>query len=147
NVIVQPALGHDEHAHSGDQYRGCEGEVPVEGDKGHIGANIFGVITVTYTDQGADGVDPLTSQEIIILQPKRKEAEYFSETGRLPDSTSTGDPGVQVEDTEDVGGGQNIGFAEVDDWFSFDPVNLTNIDAIRVRGASSPGGTMDIRTG
>src|SRR5699024_9784360 len=98
----------------------------------------------TYTDQGADGVDPLTTQEVIILQPKRKEAEFFSETGRLEGSDSTGDPGVETEATEDVGGGLNIGFAEVDDWFSFDPANLTGIDAIRVRGASEPGGVMDI---
>ena len=147
DVIVQPALGHDEHAHPYDQYRGCEGAIPVNGDTGHIGANIFGVITVTYTDQGAEGVDPLTTQEVIILQPKRKEAEYFAETGRLPGSTSTGDPGVQVEETSDAGGGQNIGFAEVDDWFSFDPTNLTGIDSIRLRAASQPGGTVDIRTG
>ncbi|MCM3661082.1 DUF1349 domain-containing protein [Georgenia satyanarayanai] len=147
DVIVQPALGHDEHAHPYDQYRGCEGAIPINGDTGHIGANIFGVITVTYTDKGAEGVDPLTSQEVLILQPKRKEAEYFAKTGRLEGSTSTGDPGVEVEETEDTDGGQNIGFAEKDDWFSFDPTNLTGIDSIRVRGASQPGGTVDIRTG
>ncbi|WP_324650821.1 ThuA domain-containing protein [Georgenia sp. H159] len=147
DVIVQPALGHDVHAHPYDQYFGCEGEIPVNGDTGHIGANIFGVLTVTYTDKGAEGVDPLTTQEIIVLQPKHKEAEYFSDTGRLEGSTSTGDPGVQLEDTTDVGGGQNVGFAEVDDWFAFDPTNLTNIDTIRVRGASEPGGVLDIRTG
>src|SRR5699024_7875019 len=98
-------------------------------------------------DRGAEGVASLTSQEIIQLQPKQKEAEFYSETGRLPGSTSPGDPGVETEATEDVGGGLNIGFAEVDDWFSFDPTNLTGIDSIRVRGASEPGGTVDIRTG
>src|SRR5690606_9253992 len=139
--------GHDEHAHPYGQFRGCEGEFPLEGDSGHLGANIFGIVTVTYTDAGAEGVAPLTTQEIILLQPKQKEAEYFSETGRLPGSTSSGDAGWELEDTEDVGGGQNIGFAEVDDWFSFEPVNLTGIDSIRVRGASEPGGTIDIRTG
>jgi len=147
DVVVQPALGHVEHAHPYDQYFGCEGSIPVNGDTGHIGADIFGVITVTYTDQGADGVAPLTTQEIIVLQPKHKEAEYFTETGRLEGSTSTGDAGVQIENTTDTGGGQNIGFMEVDDWFSFDPVNLTNIDSIRVRTATQPGGVMDIRTG
>ncbi|WP_452176640.1 ThuA domain-containing protein [Georgenia satyanarayanai] len=147
NVIVQPALGHDEHAHPYNQYRGCTGEFPLPGDEGHIGANIFGVVTVTYTDQGAEGVDPLTTQEIVILQPKRKEAEYFAETGRLEGSTSTGEAGVQVEETTDTGGGQNVGFAEKDDWFSFDPTNLTGIDSIRIRGASQPGGTVEVRTG
>ena len=42
-------------------------------------------------------------------------------TGRLPGSTSTGDPGVQKETTSDPQGGtQNIGFIEPDDWFAFD---------------------------
>ena len=30
--------------------------------------------------QGAEGVDPLTSQEIILLQPKRKEAEHHTDS-------------------------------------------------------------------
>ncbi|PFG40131.1 uncharacterized protein DUF1349 [Georgenia soli] len=147
DVIVQPALGHDEHAHPYDQYRGCSGAIPIEGDRGHLGANIFGVITVTYTDRGAEGVSPLTTQEVIILQPKKKEAEFFSSTGRLAGSTSTGDPGVQTEDTSDTGGGKNIGYIEPGDWFSFEPVNLSGIDSLRVRGASQPGGVMDVRTG
>ena len=147
DVVVQPALGHDEHAHPYDQYRGCSGAIPVDGDTGHIGADIFGVLTVTYTDRGAPGVSPLTTQEVVLLQPKHKEAEHFAATGRLEGSGSGGDAGVQVEATSDAGGGQNIGFIETDDWFSFDPVNLTGIDSIRIRAASQPGGVLDIRTG
>lgn len=148
DVIVQPGLGHAEHAHPYDQYRGCEGVVPVPGDDGHIGADIFGVITVTYTDKGAANVAPLTTQEVIVLQPKHKEAEYFSATGRLDGSTTGGDPGVQVETTSDpAGGSQNIGYIEKDDWFAFDPTNLTGIDTISLRAASQPGGTVEVRTG
>ena len=148
DVVVQPALGHDEHAHPYDQYLGCEGSIPVNGDTGHIGADIFGIITVTYTDQGGEGgSSPLTTQEIIVLQPKHKEAEYFTATGRLEGSTSTGDAGVQLETTSDVGGGQNVAYAETGDWFSFEPVDLTGIDSVRVRAASQPGGTIELRTG
>ncbi|NHC45029.1 DUF1349 domain-containing protein [Motilibacter sp. K478] len=147
NVVVQPALGHDEHAHGYGQFRGCEGSVAIPGDEGHIGANIFGVLTATYTDKGNGAAGPLTSQQVIVLQPKHKEAEYFSSTGRVAGSTSGGDAGVQTETTSDTGGGQNIGFIEKDDWFAFNPVSLQNVTGIRVRGASEPGGTMAIRVG
>jgi PKD repeat protein/glucose/arabinose dehydrogenase len=147
DVIVQPALGHDEHAHPYQQYRGCEGSIPVPGDQGHVGADIFGVITVTYTDKGAPGVAPLTAQKVIVLQPKHKEAEYFADTGRLANSESTGTAGVQTQATSDTGGGLNLGYIEKDDWFSIDPTNLENIEAIRVRAAASSSGTLEIRTG
>ena len=148
NVIAQPALGHTVHAHPYAQYTGCEGIITVPGDEGHIGADIFGVITFTYTDKGAPGVAPLTTQTVLQLQPKRKEAEYFSSTGRLDGSTSGGNPGVQIEITSDpAGGNQNIGFMEKDDWFAFDPTNLTGIDTISVRAASNGGGTVEVRTG
>ena len=147
-IVTQPALGHDDHAHGYEQYSGCSGVFPLPGDEGHIGANIFGVVTFTVTDAGAPGVSPLTSQEIIVLQPKRREAEHFDDTGRLAGSSSGGDPGVQVEATGDTeGGGQNIGFIEVDDWWSWDPMNLTDIDQITLRAASPGGGTAEVRTG
>jgi cytochrome c len=146
NVVAQPALGHDDHAHPGNQYRGCEGAIPIEGDAGHAGANIFGVINVTYTDKGgANGAGSLSTVATVILQPKHQEAEFFESTGRLAGSTSSGDPGVQTETTGDAGGGLNIGYIEKDDWFAFEPVNLTNMTGIRVRAASQPGGTMSIR--
>ncbi len=55
DVVVQPALGHDEHNHGYEQYHGCEGVIPLPGDEGHVGANIFGTITASYTDKGAPG--------------------------------------------------------------------------------------------
>lgn len=148
DVIVQPGLGHSEHSHPYAQYRGCSGVIPVPGDEGHVGADIFGVLTVTYTDKGGPGVAPLTTQEVLVLQPKRKESEYFSDTGRLAGSTSGGNAGVQLETTGDSAGGfQNVGFIEPDDWFAFDPTNLTGIDSISLRAASAPGGTVEVRTG
>ncbi len=104
-VVVQPALGHDEHAHGYDQYTGCSGSFPLPGDEGHVGANIFGAVTATYTDGGAPGVGPLTGQDTIVVHTKRKEAEFFDSTGRLAGSTSDGDPGVVTEATADTAGG------------------------------------------
>ncbi|WP_112238196.1 ThuA domain-containing protein [Kribbella monticola] len=144
DVITQPALGHDEHAHPYEQYHGCEGTFPLPGDEGHVGANIFGIVTVTYTDKGAPGTGKITTQKVVQLQPKTREAEFFSETGG-PGAT----PGVQVEDTGDVaGGGKNIGFIEDGDWWSWKPTNLTGIDQIQLRAASpDAGATVQVRQG
>ncbi|PZF82474.1 PKD domain-containing protein [Jiangella anatolica] len=148
-IVTQPALGHDEHSHEYAEYFGCEGVFPLPGDEGHVGANIFGTVTFTYTDNGAPNVSPLTGQEVFVLQPKRREAEHFDLTGRLEGSTSGGDPGVQRETTGDVlGGGQNIGFIEPGDWWAWDPMNLTGIDSITLRAATPSGpSTVEVRTG
>ncbi|WP_432052398.1 ThuA domain-containing protein [Streptomyces xiamenensis] len=148
-VIVQPGLGHDEHSHGYEQYRGCSGTFPLPGDEGHTGANIFGTVTVTYTDDGAGDAPPITSQEVLVLQPKHREAEHFDATGRVPSAPSGGTPGVQIEPTGDTaGGGQNIGFIEDGDWWAWEPANLTGIDAIGLRAASpSAGATVEVRTG
>ncbi|MEV5965478.1 ThuA domain-containing protein [Kribbella sp. NPDC051952] len=144
DVVTQPALGHDEHAHPYEQYHGCEGTFPLPGDQGHVGANIFGIVTVTYTDKGAPGTGAITTQKVVQLQPKTREAEFFSETGG-PGSTG----GVQVEDTGDTaGGGKNIGFIEDGDWWGWKPTNLTNINQIALRAASpDAGATVEVRQG
>jgi cytochrome c len=151
-VQVQYLLGHDEHAHPLNQYTGCSGTVQTSLASGHgADANVFAVIEASYVDNGgAGGAGPLTGRSLIQLQPKRKQAEYFAATGRVPGSTAGGDPGVQKETTSDPQGGfQNIGFVEEGDWFSFAPANLTGIDSLRIRAASNnaSGGTIQIRTG
>src|SRR5690625_3833617 len=146
-VVTQPALGHDEHAHTYDFYYGCEGRLVIPGDEGHAGANIFGVITMTYTDKGYGDAQPLRTQEVVVLQTKRKEAEYYADTGRVGDHPE-GDPGVQSEKTSDpLGGYSNVGHIELGDWFSFDPVSLYGIDSISIRAASEPGGSLELRLG
>ncbi|GIJ26209.1 hypothetical protein Vqi01_13710 [Micromonospora qiuiae] len=151
DVELQVLLGHDEHAHPLEQHTGCSGVVQTQLAAGHgAEANVFTVLEATYTDQGgAGGAEPLTGRALHILQPKRKQAEYYSATGRTADSVGGGDPGVQKETTGDsAGGGQNIGFIEDGDWWSVEPANLTGIDAIRFRVASAgSGGRIDVRAG
>ncbi|MFY1634308.1 ThuA domain-containing protein [Solwaraspora sp. WMMB335] len=148
-VELQVLLGHDEHAHPLEQHTGCSGTVQTQLAAGHgAEANVFGVFEATYTDDGGvGGAAALTGRAIELLQPKRKQAEYFSSTGRVAGATGGGDPGVQVEATSDpAGGGDNIGFIEDGDWWSVDPANLTNIDSIRFRVASATaGGRIEVR--
>ncbi|MBY8874064.1 ThuA domain-containing protein [Micromonospora sp. PLK6-60] len=150
-VKLQVLLGHDEHAHPLEQHTGCTGVVQTSLASGHgAEANVFTVFEATYTDNGgAGGAGPLTGRAIEQLQPKRKQAEYYTATGRAPGSTGGGDPGVQKETTSDTaGGGQNIGFIEDGDWWSVQPADLTGVDQIRFRVASATtGGRIDVRAG
>lgn len=147
-VEVSYILGHDQHGHPLSTVTGCDGLITTP--QGGHGAteNIFGVIEATYTDAGGEGdAGALTGRDTIILQPKRKQAEFFTSTGRADDGQGGGDPGVQTETTGDsAGGGENIGFIEDGDYVSYDPFDLQNIDALRFRVASAgAGGTIEVR--
>ncbi|MFD4975499.1 ThuA domain-containing protein [Streptomyces sp. NPDC058424] len=149
-VQIQAILGHDGHGHPLDQLKGCEGIVQT--NEGGHGAdeNLFYAIEASYTDHGAaGGAKPLTGRGQVVLQPKHKQAEHFSATGRVSDSKATTAHGIRTETTGDpLGGGLNIGYIRDGDWWSFDPVNLSNIDAIRLRVASNnSGGTVQVRQG
>ncbi len=150
-VQLQYYLGHDEHGHPLQNQTGCTGTIQTSLDSGHgAEANVFAIFEATYTDGGGSGgSNALTGRDIEILQPKRKQAEYFAETGRAPGSVGDGDPGVQLEATGDTQGGfQNIGFIEDGDYWTFDPANLTGITGLRFRTASAgAGGQIEVRTG
>ncbi|WP_327043506.1 ThuA domain-containing protein [Microbispora sp. NBC_01189] len=148
-VQIQSILGHDTHGHPLDQTTGCEGVVQTAMAGHGEYDNLFYVIEASYTDKGAGSAKPLTGRGQVILQPKRKQAEHFSATGRVTGGVGTDAAGVQTEDTTDTAGGnKNIGFVQDGDWWSFDPINLTDITAIRLRASSAgAGGTVQIRQG
>ncbi|MCF6376869.1 ThuA domain-containing protein [Nocardioides KLBMP 9356] len=146
-VVVTPGLGHDQHAHDYEQYTGCTGSFPLPGDSGHSGANIFGVIKATYTDNAVGNAGALTGVDGIVLHTKKKEAEFFDTTGRTGGNT-TGTAGVTTQTTTDTGGGQNVTGVETGDWFAWDVMNLTNINGVTMRAASTTAGaTFEVRQG
>ncbi|WP_405141246.1 ThuA domain-containing protein [Sphaerisporangium sp. NBC_01403] len=148
-VQIQAILGHDTHGHPLDQLKGCEGVLPTTQSGHGADDNIFYVIEASYADHGAGAAKSLTGRGQVILQPKRKQAEHFAETGRVAGGVGTDAAGVQVETTSDpLGGTKNIGFIQDGDWWSFDPVNLTNITAIKFRAASTiAGATLQVKAG
>jgi cytochrome c len=137
-VITQPALGHAQHAHPLDLYRGCAGTIQTIVDSGHTSNdNIFYVVDTKYTDRGANGVARLTGGDSAILQPRHKEADHY-----------TRQSGTNPFDTQDGTGGRLVGNISNGDWISYEPVNLSGVDAIRLRVASAgAGGFIDIRRG
>lgn len=131
-VQIQAILGHDGHGHPLDQHKGCEGVLQTQqAGHGEYDNLLYG-IEASYADAGAGGAGPLTGRGQVLLQPKRKQAEHYSQTGRVADGKGTDTAGVQAETTSDTqGGNQHIAFVQDGDWWSFDPVNLSNVTAIR----------------
>ncbi|MEO3814203.1 ThuA domain-containing protein [Sphaerisporangium sp. B11E5] len=150
-VKIQAFLGHDSHGHPLDEHQGCEGVLQTLTDSGHgTDDNLFYILEATYADGGgAGGARSLTGRGQVILQPKRKQAEHFTETGRVAGGVGTDAAGVTAETTTDpLGGARNIGNIQDGDWWSFSPVNLGNITSIRLRAASATtGGTVQVRVG
>ena len=134
-VVAQPALGHDTHAHPLDEVQGCEGAFTTLSDAGHGGTvNVFYVLEARYTDLGAKGVQPLIGRDLITLQPKRKQAEFYSSQS-----------GITVQNTTDTGGGQNVTSVNNGDRISFTPMNLKNIGSVTYRFASQlTGGEIEV---
>jgi cytochrome c len=137
-VVVQPALGHDAHAHPIDPINACEGAFETIVDDGHAGANTFYSLDASYTDNGGEGVTELTGRDTVVLQPKHKQAEFF-----------TSSSGIRIVSQEGAEGGDRIGDISDGDWIAFTPVNFAGIDQVSLR-ASAPegrGGTVELRAG
>jgi len=137
-VVTTPGLGHDEHAHPLDPITGCSGVIPTHGDGGHSAdSDLFYVADAVYTDNGASGVPALTGRAQVLLQPKHRQAEHFSNSS-----------GVRVVSQAGAEAGARIGDINNNDWISFSPVNLTGIDQVSFRVSSpGPGGTIELRAG
>ncbi|WP_220182726.1 ThuA domain-containing protein [Sphaerisporangium album] len=128
-VQVVSALGHDTHSHDTGQFTGCSGTVTTTASGHDADANTYYVLTATYTDKGG-----LTGSANLVLQPKQKQAEYF-----------TGSSGVRVIDQAGAQNGKRIGDISNNDWISFTPGSLQGITSISYR-LSSPygGGTIEL---
>ncbi|RKR92094.1 glucose/arabinose dehydrogenase [Micromonospora pisi] len=135
-VFMNPALGHDDHQHPTSDYAGCSGTVSTELLGGHPdGANLYYVLNARYQDNGAGSVARLTGYANTILQPKHKQAEYF-----------TGMSGVRVIDQAGAESGKRIGDVSNNDWIMFDPMSLQGITSVSYRLSSpSGGGSIELR--
>ena len=135
NTVFQPFVGHDDHSHPLDQFNACDGRFAIIDAHGSDGDNLFYVVEATYEDKGFGEGTGLSTTARRILRPTRLQAEHF-----------TTNNGTMLEQTGDfLGGGQNVGFIEDGDYFSFSPINLAGIDFISYRVASAgPGGLIQV---
>ncbi|MFJ9681749.1 ThuA domain-containing protein [Streptomyces sp. NPDC101194] len=135
-VIVNPALGHDDHEHPTTDIRGCEGTVDTGDLGGHPeGADLTYVLNAKYTDKGGDGVSALTGYGRAVLQPKHKQAEYY-------DAQS----GTRIVAQEGAENGKRIGDISNGDWVAFDPMSVEGIGSVAYRLSSPYGvGAIELR--
>ncbi len=136
-VSTLPALGHDTHPHEGQPIPGCSGVLKPESDASHAGLNTVFVATSSYTDKGATGVPSLEGKHRVLMQPKHKQAEFY-----------TGSSGVGVVSQEGAESGARIGHIGDNDWASFKSYNFAGIEKVSIR-LSSPngGGSVELRAG
>ncbi|MBB5802829.1 glucose/arabinose dehydrogenase/PKD repeat protein [Saccharothrix ecbatanensis] len=136
-AVVQPALGHEAHAHPIDPINACEGEFATLVDEGHADADIFYSVDASYTDGGAGDLPPLVGRDLAVIQPKHKQAEFHQESS-----------GILVGNDPAAESGKRVGDIGDGDWIAFDPVNLHQIDRVTARVASaSAGGSIELRKG
>ncbi|MEE6286919.1 ThuA domain-containing protein, partial [Georgenia sp. MJ173] len=134
-LIVQPALGHDGHAHPAEPYTGRTGSVETGLGGGHSDdMNVFYVLDARYQDSGGDGVPALTGQDTSLLFGKIREAEFFTDSEGM---TATASRDIEGHGTS-IGGQDGA-------WASYDPINLVNIDQLVLRVASATGGDIELR--
>jgi cytochrome c len=137
SVQVLPGIGHDDHTHNDAPVFSCNGTLTLPAlPADHVNDNVYYVIEALYTDEGAGPAGRLTGKDVARLQPKRKQAEFY-----------TSAKGVRLERTADpMGGGQNVTGVHTGDWIAFTPMNLAKINAVRYRAASAgPGGRIEVR--
>ncbi|MGW4115901.1 ThuA domain-containing protein [Actinosynnema sp. NPDC004786] len=137
-VVTQANIGHDAHKHPlGNPIQGCSGSIRAEADTEHQNGNAHIIGSAEYTDKGAAGLPGLTGSGSVVLQPKRKQAEFF-----------TGSSGVRVVAQAGAESGGRVGDISNNDWISFKPVNFTGINQVSFRVSSpSGGGTIELRSG
>lgn len=136
-VVSEPSIGHDDHAHGTGPRNGCEGSFQAE-THGDGPDNVFYILNANFEDDGAGLGTSLRGSDVVILNLKRKQGQHSLD---LTD--------FQLENTGDfLGGGQNVGFADQGDALKFGPMNFENIDFITLRFASANiPADIEVRTG
>jgi cytochrome c len=137
-VTVEYILGHDNHGHPLSRTTGCEGVIDTPADEGHgLDAKVFGVIDASYTDTGAGNVPPLKGSAQHILQPKFKQAEFYTSMN-----------GIQIASHPGSSGGKQVGYTDNGDWVAYEPINLAGVTGLGFRVSSGgAGGTIEVRSG
>ncbi|AYY13882.1 DUF1349 domain-containing protein [Actinobacteria bacterium YIM 96077] len=141
DVTVQRGLWHSSgesaHVHPGPSQNGCEGTIVTQADADHgEDADLATVVTATYTDEGDHpDAQPLTGGVTHLLQPDRKQAQYFDEAS-----------GVSVSAANDEQtGGRDAVAGQDGAWASYEPFDLSTVDEMTLRASALTDTTVEVR--
>ncbi|PZG00261.1 hypothetical protein C1I93_03090 [Micromonospora endophytica] len=130
-VEVTFVLGHDDHGHGGANAFGCSGVLSTDPDDAGHGGYIYGVISASYTDNGANGQPALTTIGQQVIQDKLQQVEFARDQS-----------GTTVGNSADAGGGQQRGSLDPGDWIAVNgTVNLRNINSVTLRTSGGSAAT------
>ncbi|MFC8801572.1 PQQ-dependent sugar dehydrogenase [Promicromonospora sp. NPDC057138] len=128
-------LGHDQHAHPEVSGTGCTGVFPTDPNSPEhgAGANLYGAVVITYTDNGANGLPPAAGEATLRLNPKRQQAEHLTVDG------------AEVVQDDSASAGAYVAGLGKGDSLAMERVSLSGIDGATatVRGK----GTLQLRWG
>jgi cytochrome c len=132
-VTMSFALGHDNHGHGEGAQTGCSGVLQTDpADATHANGYLYGGLTASYTDLGANGQPPLTTIDQHVLQQKRQQLEYAT------DQSGTG----TAVTTDPAGGDLNRNSLDPGDWVAVNRVvNLQNVTSVSLRVAGGTAAT------
>ncbi|WP_182905649.1 ThuA domain-containing protein [Microbispora sp. H13382] len=138
DVVIQPAMGHDEHAHPAEPLHGRTGSVVAALGGGHgEDMNVFYALDGRYSDSGGAGDTPsLTGSDTTLMFPKQREAEFFADSSK-----------VTVGPSRDIEGHGNSITGQNGAWASYDPVNLHNVDRLILRVSAAGASKIELRRG
>jgi glucose/arabinose dehydrogenase len=127
-------LGHDVHAHPETTGTGCSGgwPTPVNAPEHGETENIFGVVVVSYRDNGAGDIPGALGEATLILNPKLTQAEHADAS-----------EGVTETADESASARSKITSFDAGDWIAYDPVNFTNVTAVKTQASGA--GTLSLR--
>ncbi|GAA2904634.1 hypothetical protein GCM10010517_70700 [Streptosporangium fragile] len=127
-------LGHDEHAHPETTGTGCTGGWPTPASAPEHGETekIFGVVVVSYRDNGAGDIPGALGEATLILNPKLMQAEHADAS-----------EGVTRTEDETASALAKITSFDAGDWIAYDPVNFTGVTAVKTRASGA--GTLSLR--
>ncbi|GLW66340.1 glycosyl hydrolase [Actinomadura rubrobrunea] len=132
-------LGHNTHQHGLAEATGCSGTVqtPRDGDHGPT-ENTYGVWAAEYTDGGGpEGVPALRGTDLVITQPRTRQAEHYKEQS-----------GVTQVNRPAAHGAATVGDIQNGDWIMFEPYWLGDAAEFTARvSAGGAGGTIELRAG
>ncbi len=133
DVQVTFVLGHDTHGHAEESTTGCVGFLNTDPEDVAHGGNVFGVISASYTDKGANGAPALTTTSQNQIRQRHQEVENVVTQSGTNTATNTDGP---------TGTGTHRGSLGAGDWVQLNgPYNLSGIDTITFRVAdAAPGG-------
>ncbi|WP_394553042.1 PQQ-dependent sugar dehydrogenase [Agromyces sp. MMS24-JH15] len=129
-------LGHDEHAHPEVSGTGCQGAwlTNASSPEHGAGANLYGAVVVTYTDNGANGLPAASGEASVRLNPKKQQAELATQR-----------EGVVVYEDASASGGSAVRGLGSGDYLRYDPVSFSGITGAVVR--ANGGGNVALRWG